>query len=548
MASGKKGKRTKGITIPLTDFLQESGGSLPSQPIRKSTPSWADEIDNDVVDPKTVNMVLPTAPKASRDYDDIANNVPKEPPFMAYLSNLPYDVDEDEIADFFRNMKIRKMIIPKEDRSETPKLKGYGYVEFEDRESLMAALIIPDTTLKNRRIRIEVASNTDNDRKRGRQGMGDRMGGSDTGGDWRSSNRPDPVDERRGEGRFSRDREGREGGGGAFTREGMREAGAGRDRDFGGFNRDREGGFNRDREGGFNRDREGGFNRDREGGFNRERDFGRDRDSGFNRDGGFSRNRDQDERPGAWRDGERDRDRGFSRPTYRDSERNRDDRDDRRGGGFRRYDDKDERNGGFARSSNRGDKDDRETESHSTENRQRPKLQLAPRTKPLEPAASIEPAVPSASIFGSAKPVDTTERERQVEEKLLKQQEERLTETTRDKKEKEKSGDEGGEKKSFNRGRPPARKEDGDSESHIDKEVNSRERGPPQRDRNASEEGHLRSAPPRSDTKSPDKKKLEKPDKEKKAKSEVEMPKFQDPEPPNFQGNNKFALLDDDSD
>lgn len=38
------------------------------------------------------------------------------------------------------------MRIPKDDRSgEGPKLKGFGYVEFEDRESLMSALIIPDT-------------------------------------------------------------------------------------------------------------------------------------------------------------------------------------------------------------------------------------------------------------------------------------------------------------------------------------------------------------------------------------------------------------------
>lgn len=51
-------------------------------------------------------MVLPTAPKASRDYDDISDNVPKDPPFCAYLSNLPYDVEENEIADFFRDMKV----------------------------------------------------------------------------------------------------------------------------------------------------------------------------------------------------------------------------------------------------------------------------------------------------------------------------------------------------------------------------------------------------------------------------------------------------------
>lgn len=56
---------------------------------------------------KPVNVVLPTAPKASRDYDDFSDKVPKDPPYSAYLSNLPYDVDEDEIAAFFKNMRVR---------------------------------------------------------------------------------------------------------------------------------------------------------------------------------------------------------------------------------------------------------------------------------------------------------------------------------------------------------------------------------------------------------------------------------------------------------
>lgn len=55
-------------------------------------------------------MVLPTAPKASRDYDDITEQVPKDPPYCAYLSNLPYDVDEDEIAAFFNNMRVSFLI------------------------------------------------------------------------------------------------------------------------------------------------------------------------------------------------------------------------------------------------------------------------------------------------------------------------------------------------------------------------------------------------------------------------------------------------------
>lgn len=69
----------------------------------------------------------------------------------------------------------------------------------------------------------------------------------------------------------------------------------------------------------------------------------------------------------------------------------------------------------------------------TAEPRTRPKLVLAPRTKPIEavvpdsePVSSAKPtpaAVPAASIFGSAKPVDTSARERQIEERLAKQTE-----------------------------------------------------------------------------------------------------------------------------
>lgn len=41
------------------------------------------------------------------------------------------------------------MRIPKDERpGEAPRLKGFGYVEFEDRESLLNALVIPDTVSK----------------------------------------------------------------------------------------------------------------------------------------------------------------------------------------------------------------------------------------------------------------------------------------------------------------------------------------------------------------------------------------------------------------
>lgn len=56
---------------------------------------------------------------------------------------------------------------------------------------------------------------------------------------------------------------------------------------------------------------------------------------------------------------------------------------------------------------------------------QRPKLNLKPRSTPKEDdsSASTSQSSRAASIFGGAKPVDTASREREVEERLQKEQE-----------------------------------------------------------------------------------------------------------------------------
>ena len=55
--------------------------------------------------------------------------------------------------------------------------------------------------------------------------------------------------------------------------------------------------------------------------------------------------------------------------------------------------------------------------------KERPRLQLKPRTKPVEePQAAPTQAAPKAtSIFGGAKPVDTAAREREIEERLFRE-------------------------------------------------------------------------------------------------------------------------------
>lgn len=57
---------------------------------------------------------------------------------------------------------------------------------------------------------------------------------------------------------------------------------------------------------------------------------------------------------------------------------------------------------------------------------QRPKLNLKPRSVPKEEDQGGAPSAPTgraASIFGGAKPVDTAAKEREVEERLKKEQE-----------------------------------------------------------------------------------------------------------------------------
>jgi translation initiation factor 4B len=515
MASAKKGKKNKGKTLALIDFLQETPGAVASMPIRKSAVNWADEVEDnhDVYDSRSSksNVVLPTAPKASRDFDDIIDKVPQDPPFIAYLTNLPYDVDENEISNFFRNMKIANMRIPKDDRAgEMPKLKGFGYVEFEDRDSLLNALVIPDTTIKNRRIRIEIATDYDNDKRRGgRMDMNrDRSGRSDSSmGDWRSGPRQESTDtERRG-----------------FSRDGDTER--------------------------------RGFSRD---GDTERRGFSRDSDTERR---GFSRDRDREDSSSSstWRDGDRRSSREPDRPFTRSSDRfSRDDRDQDFGRArddktfmTRRYDDKggNRNGGGFTRNA-----PPREEDSNKNEPRQRPKLMLTPRTKPVE--NEPEKVASSTSIFGNAKPVDTSARERQIEERLAKDHdlpprrdpskerkdvlEKESVVVHKEKKEKEKAPEPVfAEKKTVEKEKTPA------SHSNPKSDVNgvvaaaAVEKSNPQK-RNGDHEKKEPVKVESGDKHKPDVRKRD----DKKEKIEKEMPKVKKSEPPNFIASNKFAFLE----
>lgn len=381
-AAAKK-KNKKGKTLTLTDFLAEDGGSGAPTYIPKPV-SWADETDDldgdgrvstawhsnddDVYRAPLIDRsLLPTAPRAAREPNIDRSRLPKCPPYTAFLGNLPYDVTEDSIKDFFRGLNISAVRLPREP-TNPERLKGFGYAEFEDIDSLFQALSLNEESLGNRRIRVDVADQAqDKDRD-------DRCFGRDR-------------DRFRDSERFESDWRARPAASDSFDDFPPRRG----DDAFGDRYRDRYDDRYRD---GPRRDMDRGF-----GGRDRYDDRSRDYDRGYNSRIGSGR-------------------RAFGSGYRRD--------DDFRGGSDRyeeRYERRDDRMERWGGRDDYGRDDFRREERGPT---QRPKLNLKPRSAPKEEESTAAPAPQSsraASIFGGAKPVDTAAREREVEERLQKEQE-----------------------------------------------------------------------------------------------------------------------------
>ncbi|KAJ2962510.1 hypothetical protein NQZ79_g2372 [Umbelopsis isabellina] len=87
--------------------------------------------------------------------------LPTEPPFTAHIANLSFDAVEDDLADFFKDMKVDRTSCYESTKvlrdRETDRPKGYGYIEFEDQESLKSALTLSGEPLANRPIRVNIA-------------------------------------------------------------------------------------------------------------------------------------------------------------------------------------------------------------------------------------------------------------------------------------------------------------------------------------------------------------------------------------------------------
>ncbi|XP_011188210.1 eukaryotic translation initiation factor 4B [Zeugodacus cucurbitae] len=157
-SSGKKGKK-KGTVISLQSFLANGDVPVGITQVSKKVRNLEGEESDDGANTMPLVFQLPTAPRANRIFDD--DSVPHSPPYIAYLTNLPFDAKEEDLQEFFGATPIVSLRLPREE-GETGRVRGFGYVEFENRDDLINTLSLPDPSIKGRRIRIELSNESDN--------------------------------------------------------------------------------------------------------------------------------------------------------------------------------------------------------------------------------------------------------------------------------------------------------------------------------------------------------------------------------------------------
>ena len=72
----------------------------------------------------TEKVVLPTAPRASLGPNISEDRIPRDPPFTAYIANLSYDIDLEDVHKFFERQNVTNIRLLRDGDPENGRLKG----------------------------------------------------------------------------------------------------------------------------------------------------------------------------------------------------------------------------------------------------------------------------------------------------------------------------------------------------------------------------------------------------------------------------------------